>query len=174
MKKNLLLLIIAIGMLTACKQEIQPVDTEKDIAHLEQLLENYCKYAEAGDLENFISCFDENAIRSEPGMPAFIGKEKIKERFKTLFSIADNKLTVIAEPILEICGDVAYSYTEITLTSTPVDGSPVVQTDMKVLTILKRQEDDSWKIYIDNFNYSPTWTQDTIPEALIEEGNPYY
>lgn len=173
MKKNLLLLFL-IGLLVGCAPQDNTPAIDEDPAGITTLLETYFKYGEAGDLDNFISCFDDNAMRGEPGMQLIVGKDKVKERFAELFSMADSKLSLIGEPRIEVFGDLAYSYNEITLTSKPHDGSPVIQTDMKVLTIYKRQEDGSWKIYIDNFNYHPTWSPDTIPEDLLEGGNPYY
>ena len=173
MKKNLLLLVL-VSLLFSCSQHQENPGTEGDIESIKALYNQYFKYVEAGDLDNFIAFFDDNAIRCEPDMPAIIGKENIKERFGFLFSVADNQLTSIGEGKLEVCGDLAYGYREITLTSKPKDGSPMMQTDMKVLTILKRQDDGSWKIYIDNFNYHPTWSQDTIPAELIDGKNPYY
>jgi uncharacterized protein (TIGR02246 family) len=174
MMKNILISLFVASLLVSCVQQHKAPDTEGDIAEIQALYKGYFKSAEAGDLDKFISFFDDNAIRSEPGMQAIIGKEAIKERFGVLFSVADNSLTLIGDRIIEVCGDMAYGYNEVTLTSKPKDGSPVIKTDMKVLTILKRQDDGSWKIYIDSFNYHPTWTQDTISSDILEEGNPYY
>lgn len=173
MKKKLFLLFL-VGFLLSCVQQHKAPDTGNDIAAIKAIYDEYFKYVEAGDLDNFMTLFDDNAMRGEPGIPTIMGKENIKERFSTLFSVADNQLTLIGEGKTEVSGDLAYGYCEVTLTSTPRDGSPVMQTDMKALTIFKRVYDGSWKIYIDNINFHPTWSQDTIPSDLLEEGNPYY
>lgn len=172
MKKELFLFFL-LGFLLSCVQQHKTPDKGNDIAAINAIFNEYVKCVKASDLDNFITLFDDNAMRGEPGLPTIIGKENIKERFSTLFSM-DSQLTLIGEGKMEVSGDLAYMFREVTLTSTPRDGSPVMQTDMKVLTIFKRVDDGSWKIYIDNINFHPTWSQDTIPSDWLEEGNPYY
>ncbi len=177
MKKTLIyftLFIILSGAFISCVQQNRDANIEDDIAAVNEFYNQYLQYAETGDLDNFITLFDDNALRSEPGIPAIVGKENIKERFKFIFSQANSKIHLHGDAKIELCGDLAYGYREGTLVSTPKDGSSAMKTDIKVLTIFKRQNDGSWKLYIDNINFHPTWSQDSIPSELLDEENPYY
>lgn len=166
-------LLIA-GLVPACRQASSETNSEADLAALNEFYAKYMRYAEAGDLDNFMSLFEEDALRGEPGIPLITGRENIRKRFSEIFSLADSKVAMLGEGKMEVCGDLAYGYREATLSSTPKDGGPVMTTDMKVLTIFKKQEDGSWKIHIDQINYHPAWSADSIPASLKSEKNPYY
>jgi uncharacterized protein (TIGR02246 family) len=152
----------------------QQKDRNRDeVEAIRDVYKKYTNSCEEGDLDKFMTCFDENATRSEPGIPAIIGKDKIRERFEEIFSQARYKIAQIGEIKIEVCGDMAYGYSEATMTFIPKDGSDQFKMDFKVLSIFKKQADDSWKLYIDEINNHPTWSMDTIPEEL-KGNNPYY
>jgi uncharacterized protein (TIGR02246 family) len=173
--KNYILIIgslfILVLIMPGCSQ--QKNRAQDEVETIKGVYKTYTNSVEEGDLDNFMSCFDENATRSEPGRPAIIGKDKIREHFEEIFSQARYKIAQIGEKKIEACGDMAYGYSEITMTFIPKDGSDQFKTDFKVLSIFKKQADDSWKIFIDCLNYHPTWSMDTIPEEL-SGNNPYY
>lgn len=165
------LVLIAI-IISGCTQKNN--QEQDDIAAIGELYNNYVQAAEAHDLDAFMTCWDEDGMRSEPGLPVIIGKENIRARFEEIFSApVDIKFTLLGDPYTEISGDIAYSLRTVTLATTPRDGSPALVQDMNILSILKRQADGSWKGYIDCINYHPTWSMDTIPEEMMQD-NPYY
>ena len=165
----ILSLVILLG--AGCVPDSEQVSD--DMAEIAKMYNTYTQAVESKDLDAFMSCFAENAIRSEPGVPAIIGKENIRTRFKEVLEAADYKITDVGEPIFEIIDSIAYSFRTVTITTFPKDGSDKMQTDLKTLSILKKQQDGSWKVYIDCVNYHPTWSMDTIPEGMREK-NPYY
>ena len=163
----LLTAIITSGCTLTNKQE------KDDIAAIDKFYVDYLHFVETGDLDGFMTLWDDNAMRAAPDLPNTIGKEEIRALFKDIFDASDNKLTPIEEIRLEVCGDMAYGYRTFTLTSIFKEDGTVMQIDFKVLSIFKRKPDGSWKLYIDCLNTNPTWSMDSIPSELKEE-NPFY
>lgn len=170
-------LLITVIINFGCSQQNQQTQLQEeqdDTAVILELYNNYVRAAESRDVDGIMAVWDEDGMRSEPGLPTIIGKENLRERFEELLlAPVDHKITPLGEPLVEISGDLAVTYRTVTLTSTPRDGSPPVQQDMKVLTVFRRQADGSMKAYIDCINFHPTWSMDSIPDALTED-NPYY
>ena len=164
-------LIILALIVSGCSQ--QKNRAQDEVEAIKGVYKTYTNSLEEDDLDNFMTCWDENGTRSEPGRPAIIGKDKIRERFEEIFSMARYKVAEIGEKKIEVCGDMAYGYAECTMTFIPKDGSDQSKIDFKVLSIFKKQADDSWKLYIDCVNNHPTWSMDTIPQELSGD-NPYY
>ena len=61
-------------------------NTKADVAAIEQLIGKYCQAANDGDLNLFMSLWDDEAIRLEPDQPSIIGKEEIRKYFEISFS----------------------------------------------------------------------------------------
>lgn len=171
---NFPVLIIVLSILFGCAQNTKDADVEADIAAINDLVAKYFRYANTLNMDSFMTSFADNAIRAEPGLPSIIGKDNIRERFRTIWAEADFKISQYGEVIIEVCGDQAFTYRLVTLSTIPEEGEPAIHTDLKVLTAFKRQNDGSWKIYIDCFNYHPTWSRDSIPTELLKEQSPYY
>ncbi len=167
-------LLILLSILLGCAQNNKDIDVEADMAAISELSEKYFYYANTLNLDSFMTAFADNAIRAEPGLPSIIGKDNIRERFKIIWDQANFTISPYGKVIQEVCGDQAFGYTLVTLSSTPKEGGPTTHTDMKVLTVFKRQNDGSWKIYIDCYNLHPTWSRDSIPSEMLEEQSPYY
>lgn len=156
----------------ACTQKS---DNYQDVEYaIQKGYDLYIESVAQHDLDGLMSVWDENGLRSEPGLPTIIGKENIRARFKELFAMdADVLITPVGKPLLEVCNGFAFTYRTVTLTTIPRDSSGKIVSDMNVLSIFKKQEDGSWKAYIDCVNYHPTWSMDSIPEGM-QDDNPYY
>jgi len=133
------------------------MNKQADITPIKELYDQYCSYANAGDLDNFLSIWDDNATRMEPDNPSFIGKDNVKKFFEPSFGAFNINVAIYGEIETQISGDMAFSRGTYILSLTPKEGGPKTTIDGKWLDILKRQADGSWKIYIDmvNFNASP-------------------
>ena len=164
------LLLIAV-IVSGCTQKKN--QQQDDIAAINEFYNQYFHFVETNDLDSFMTLWDDNAMRSAPDIPNIVGKEEIRTVFKTIFDATYNKFTPIGEAKLDVCGNIAYGFRTLTLTSTLKEDGTVIQTDFNVLTIFKRQPEGSWKLYIDCMNFHPTWSMDSIPSEL-KEGNPYY
>lgn len=171
---NLTVLLFLFGILFGCARNTKNVGVEADIAAINEFYDKYMHYAQTGDIDNFITLWADDAKRSEPGIPTVVGKENIRANFKSKFDAFNHKITPYGEVELEVCKDMAFGYSTATLSSTPKEGGPPQHIDLKVLTIFKRQDDGSWKIYIDCVNFHPTLSKDSIPsEYMEEEYKPY-
>lgn len=164
----LLVTTIIISGCTLKKNQVK-----EDIAAINELYENYLHFVETGDLDGFMTVWDDDAMRAAPDLPNTVGKEEIRAIFKDIFDASSSKLTPIEEIKLEVFGNTAYGYRTFTLTSTIKEDGSVMQKDLKVLSIFKRKPDGSWKFYIDCWNAHPTWSMDSIPPELKED-NPFY
>jgi hypothetical protein len=56
-----------------------------DISPIKELDDQYCSYANAGELDNFLSIWDDSGSRREPDNPSFIGKENVMKFFEPSF-----------------------------------------------------------------------------------------
>ncbi|MCK5208631.1 MAG: DUF4440 domain-containing protein [Cyclobacteriaceae bacterium] len=135
------------------KQEKKP-SVEEDIAAINELYAQYCIQANAGDLDNFLSLWEDDAIRMDPDKPSIIGKENIRNFFVPSFELFNVKVAVYGDIEIQISGDMAFSRGTYKLSLTPKEGGPTTHIDGKWLDINKRQTDGSWKIYIDMINYN--------------------
>lgn len=171
---NYLSLLFVLGFLFSCAEKTNQSKVEDDFAAIEKLCDDYAKYAMVKDLDSFMTCFADDATRAEPGKPPIVGKDRIRERFEAMWA-EPGEFTLKRQGDLnaEICGDKAYSFGIFTLSSTLPD-STTSHIDMNVLSILKKLDDGSWKLYIDCINFHPSWNKDTIPEELLQENDPYY
>lgn len=156
---------------SGCNQKSKQEQT--DIDAINELYSHYRHFVETDDLDGFMTCWDDHGTRAEPGIPPLVGKEAIRVYFRGRFDAAHLKITPYGEFKIEIFGDCAYGFSTATLTSITKDGNDTMQIDLKVLSIIKKQDDSSWKFYIDCVNFQPTLIMDTIPEALKKD-NPYY
>jgi uncharacterized protein (TIGR02246 family) len=148
-----LVLLLLFTAFSCTKQEKKP-SVEADIAAINELYNQYCSYGNAGELDNFLSLWEDNAIRMDPDKPSIIGKENIRKFFEVPFEQFSTNVAVYGDTEIQISGDMAFARGTYTLSLTPKEGGPKTTFDGKWLDILKRQTDGSWKIYIDMVNYN--------------------
>ena len=142
---------IALAMLSSVIS-CQKQDTEADIAAINELNEQYSIHVNAGDLENFLSLWEDNAIRMEPDNPSVIGIDNIRKSLEVIFEIYSVNLAIGAETELQVANDMAFGRGTYTMSLTPKEGGSTTHFDGKWIDIFKRQADGSWKIYINIFN----------------------
>ena len=171
---NFLIFLFLSGILISCAQNTKDAESEKEIAAIKELYDQYLHCVSTNNLDSFISLWTDDATRSEPGIPAIIGKENIRAHFKPLFDSANYNMVYAGETKVEVCGDLGYAIGIVTLSATPKKGGSTTVFDTEWLDIVKRQDDNSWKIFIDCVNFQPTWSKDSIPSELLDEPNPYY
>lgn len=123
-------------------------EDEKAIA---QVFDEYSGGLNAGDVDRWMSIWDDDGIQMPPHDPVFSGLEQIRKRNTQYFEIYHWSMTMDIKEI-QVVGDWAYGRGFYTATLTPKVPGDEVFIDGKFLTILKRQADGSWKIYRDCFN----------------------
>jgi ketosteroid isomerase-like protein len=160
--------------LSGCVQEKAEPDVEKDISAVKAVFEQYCEHVSNADFDAFVGLWAEDARRIEPDMLPIIGIEDIKDRFRLLWGQGSFSMYMLGETEAEVRDDLAYVCGAVVLVSVFPDNPDTTYIEVKFLDILKKQDDGTWKIYIDCFNFNPAWSMDSVPEALTGEGNPYY
>jgi len=148
--------VVIILFFFSCMQQ-EKVDVEADIAAINELYDQYVHAANTDDLDLFISTWDDDAIRLEPGRSSILGKENIRAFFKTLYDQFNLNIVIYGDTEIQVSKDMAFGRGTATLSLTPKEGGSTTHLDLKWLDILKKQEDGSWKIYRDmiNFNEPP-------------------
>jgi len=98
----------------------------------------------AKDIDRLLSMIDDNAVFLPPGSPPVRGRDQITKMLHTFFSRCDPEQSIdIGE--IQICGDWAFAWGAETMKATPVNGGPPLTMRGHGLSILRRQEDGSWK-----------------------------
>jgi uncharacterized protein (TIGR02246 family) len=138
----------------SCTEQEKKPSVEADIAAINELYNQYCIRANTGDLDNFLSLWEDSAIRMDPDKPSIIGKENIRKFFEPSFELFSLNVALYGDTEVQISGDMAFSHGTYTLSLTPKEEGSTIYIDGKWLDILKRQTDGSWKIYIDMINYN--------------------
>lgn len=116
-------------------------DTAADEAAILAIWSKYTESRVAGDAETWLSLWDQEGIRMAPGAPA-VDYATFAPGTAERFADAPASMTIDAEEIV-VADDWAYSRGNFTVNDA-VEG--------KFLTIFRRQDDGSWRIYRDSFS----------------------
>ncbi len=119
---------------------------------------NICSRSQAsGDPERCTALWDENGIRMAPNTPPVVAKRRIDEQTQRTLERFTVR-TAIDNKEVEVAGDWAFVRGFYTETKTSKKTGEQFFVDGKYLTIFRRQEDGSWKIYREcsNTNVPPT------------------
>ena len=124
-----------------------------DVAQVYELWNEFAAAATAGDMERWLALWSDDGIQMPPGAERQVGKEQIRREVQPRFDLYDQKMTIDLEEV-RILGDWAFSHGTYKFALTPKEGGETSNGSAKFLTILAKQDDGSWKIVIDCFNYN--------------------
>jgi uncharacterized protein (TIGR02246 family) len=128
----------------------QAADTEKVM----EVMDEYAAAVNAGDLERWMALWSEDGRRIPP--PAFQppqhGKDEIRAAMQPVFEASDQTATIDAQDV-QILGQRAYSLCTFEITVTPKEGGETFVLEGNALSILEKQDDGSWKLLIDCYNF---------------------
>lgn len=116
-------------------------DTAEDEAAILEIWSTYSAARVAGDAESWLGLWDEDGIRMPPGVPA-VDFATFAPGTPERFANPPASMEIKPEEIV-VTGDWAYSRGTFTVNDA-VEG--------KFLTIFRRQDDGTWRIYRDAFN----------------------
>lgn len=128
--------------------------TDAAVAAIKQVWINYSAYVESGDSAAWLAQYDSQGIQMRPDNPARSRPELdafVVTTWKARMANFDTKMTITPLEIT-VAGPWAYSRGVFTQDLTAKETKQVSHFDGKFLTIFKRQDDGSWKIYRDCFN----------------------
>ena len=140
-------------LLSACApqagQQAEPVageasSTESDVEAIKRVNVELINAFNAGDVSAAVALAMDDAVDLPPNRPAIIGKEAIRSFVQSDF---DRFTMNFADEIVEIevAGDLAYIWTNYSVTLTPKDVGKPIGNNGKWLKVLRRQPDGSWK-----------------------------
>ena len=165
MKRFLLLLgvagVFALILLTCGPQAPPEVEeaatTEADVAAIRALAEQWINAFEAGDVEGMVALYTDDAVRFPPDGPSYSGKAVFEEHLRGVFEESTFEVVWPVEGTEEIvvAGNWAYHLSEYTDTATPKEGGETIAEEGKVLVIVERQADGSWKFSREIWNVTP-------------------
>lgn len=120
---------------------------------IDEVWNTYASAITDGDIDRWITLWIEDGIQMPPDAPVNIGKDKIRAFVQNLMNLFKWKMAINNEEVREADG---WGYVRGTYTFelTPKEGGETIKGSGKYLTILERQDDGSWKIARDCFNYN--------------------
>lgn len=123
----------------------------KDIAAIKNLAQEWNTGWDRSDTEALLSLYTNDPVLIPQGQPEVIGKDAIRSLYSSLFAefaVKGNGRVVK----VEASGNLGYFWSSYTLTATPKAGGDQIKGEGRSVFIVKRQEDNSWKIalLIDN------------------------
>ena len=149
-------------LLVTCAPQTQPVveeaaNTEADVAAIRALDEKWVATAEAGDIEGLVALYTDDAVRLPPDGPSYSGKAALEEVFRAGFEQVTIEFVWPVEGTEEtiVADGWAYHLGEYTAMITPREGGETMEEKGKVVEILQRQPDGSWKIAREIWNVAP-------------------
>ena len=124
----------------------------KDAIH--ELFNEYSSSIISGDVDRWISLWADDGIQMPPNVPANIGKEQIRENSMGIFTLYDwGAFSIKLEEVRET-DDWGYGRGTYTFKMTHKETGEIIEGPGKYSTIFEKQDDGSWKIARDCFNYS--------------------
>lgn len=130
---------------------LQVAGAQPDVAAIDKILERYAEGVNRGDVDLWISLWDEKGIQMPPDVAANVGKTQIRSVVASRFSQLNIQIAISNEETW-VAGNMAFARGTFTRSLSPKAGGPTTYFDGKYLTVLKRQADGSWKIFRDIFN----------------------
>jgi uncharacterized protein (TIGR02246 family) len=135
------------------EQVTNPDDpTRADRHAMKGVLNNYKLTAETNDFESWLELWDENGCRMAPDSPPAVGLDQIREQMAPNFAKGIENIIDINFMDAHVEGSFGYIRSDGSINMTFPDDK-TFSTAANVLTVFKRQDDKSWKIYIDCFNF---------------------
>jgi len=152
MKKLLLILplVFLLCFTFGCQKaeevaEEPAVDVEADVEAIKKITDDFNAAINAGDIDNLVSLYTDDAVRIPPNEPALIGKEVIRNMFQGQL----DKFTVQNEGVvvdLKVSGDLAFVRGSWTSINTPKTGGEPLKENGSFVSVNQKQPDGSWKV----------------------------
>jgi uncharacterized protein (TIGR02246 family) len=139
----------SIILLSACAPQAESVvneftSAETDVEAIKKVNVDLINAFNASDAAAAVALVMDDAVDLPPNRPAVIGKEAIRSFVQSDF---DQFTMNFADEIVEIevARDLAYIWTNYTVTLTPKNDGEPIGNNGKWLKVLRRQPDGSWK-----------------------------
>jgi uncharacterized protein (TIGR02246 family) len=118
----------------------------QDEKEIRDLIATWMSASAAGDLETALGLMSEDVVFLLPGQAPMRGRAAYAERSKGHAKMKIGGSSEIQE--IEVHGDFAYCWNQLTITVTPEDG-PAMRRSGPVLTVFRKESDGRWRLYRD-------------------------
>ncbi len=142
-------IMVAASFVLAGGGALDAVGAARDVCI--QFGDAYTNGLNTGNLNLWISLWDQNGIQMAPDAPSVVGKERILAKYEKIFPQFVFEIAIKNEET-KVAGVWAYCRGTYTISLTPKGGGETGFVDGKYLTILRKQTDGSWKVFRDIFN----------------------
>lgn len=114
----------------------------------------YENLTNTGDFSKWIDLYTDNSSVLSPHNPIIKGKNSIADAHKSYFENMNLKIKIKDILDMKIYGPVAIIVSSFSFHATPKNGDSEItlEPDGKALTVLERQQDNTWKILYDCYN----------------------
>ena len=148
---NSLTIALLVVLLTACEQ-----DTPAPLPDFEQLvMKQYIQPFKDGETETWMNVFADDAVGMHNTMPAFVGKEAIRNFGNIVATHLDIDQMDIVIDNVRVNGDWALtrgSFTSLMVPKNMEDRLTLKPTNGKFILLWERQENGEWKVILDMGN----------------------
>ncbi len=126
---------------------------DNDVALIHKLWDQYgAEWSPGGDFERWMDMWIEEGRQYPPDAPRNVGKAQIRAGNQPGYEQSDWQMKVYPDEV-QVFGDQAYTHGTYEFSFTQKDSGKTFAGTGKFLTILHKQEDGSWKLAIDCFNF---------------------
>lgn len=152
--------LITILLLTACAQAVdrEPVTSGPEVEAVQAWFQQYNAAINAGVLDRWASFVADDAVILPPDEPPIIGMDEIRPRYAAVFDAYAFQFHGRAEEIT-VAGRLAVVRASIDEKLTPNSGAEPIQLRGAWLLILRKQPDDSWKLWRNMWSVYPPTTE---------------
>ena len=114
-----------------------------DKQQIRDLIDHWTRASAAGDISTILSLMDEDAVFLRAGHPPMRGREAFAAQFKQ--AIEEVRIAAVSDvQEIDVSGNVAYCWNELSVTMTPLQGGPPMRHTGPVLTIFRKKADGRW------------------------------
>jgi len=149
-------------LLVTCAPQTQPVvkeaaSTEADVEAIRALCSQWETAVEAGDIDSLLALYTDDAVRLPPGGPSYSGKAAFEEYYRSIFETfsAEGVWPVEGTEEIIVAGDWAFHLSEYILFITTNEGGETMEENGKIVEIVQKQPDGSWKFAREIWNTTP-------------------
>ena len=115
---------------------------------IRDLIANWIRATAAGDLPYVLSLMAEDVVFLTPANPPMRGRDAFAASFQSMGpQVQIEGKSEVQE--VQIMGDWAYCWSNLTVTITPKQGGPTKQKAGHILSIFRKQSDGAWLLYRD-------------------------
>ena len=119
-----------------------------DEQQIRDLIATWLRVSAEGDSNKILPLMAEDVVFLIPGQPPMRGRDS----FAASFGGWQGKFRLETDceiQEIEVKGDLAYSWTKLSVTMTPLDGGPANRRSGYTLTVLHKNANGAWQIFRD-------------------------